>query len=166
MTSLPPFAVPGIEPEAPATELTSSIGYRGDQLAALPAVAAVLDRFPAELIALAGPEEIRQEFPITRTALTEQVHVSTGSGLRWGLGFGDEVGFLVQPSRGRIPEDLPEKALAEQPGVTSAVHFDRESFEEETSQVLRADEMMARWLTAILAAHRAYARHLGRELPY
>ena len=165
MTSVPPFAVPGIEPETGTPDL-GSVGYRGDQLAALPAVAAVLDRFPTELIALAGPDERWEDYPITRLALTEQVHVSTGSGLRWGLGFDDEVGDLVQPSRGRIPEDLLEKALAEGPGITSAVHFDRESFVAETSAVLRADEMMARWLTAILTAHRAYARHLGRELPY
>ncbi|MCW3819040.1 hypothetical protein ONA91_31840 [Micromonospora sp. DR5-3] len=158
--------MPGIEPEAPASELNRGIGYRGDQLAGLPAVAAVLEAFPAELIALAGPDETREEYPISRLALTKQVHISTASGLRWGLGFGDEVGFLVQPGIGRIPEDLLEKALAEQPGVTSAIHYDRESFEVETSELLRADEMMARWMAAILAAHRAYARHLGRELPY
>ncbi|WP_446218927.1 hypothetical protein [Micromonospora sp. IBHARD004] len=164
MTSSP-FAVPGIEPRTGSAN-QGSVGYRGDQLAGLPVVAAVLDRLPAELIALAGPDETREEYPIARQALTKQVYVSTGSGLHWGLGFADEVGHLVQPSLGRIPEDLIEKALAEQPGVASVRHYDRESFEAETSELLRADEMMARWLAAILAAHRAYARHLGRELPY
>src|SRR5688500_17931582 len=105
MTSLPPFAAPGIEPRTGSAN-QGSIGYRGDQLAGLPVVAAVVDRLPAELIALAGPDESREEYPIARQALTGQVYVSTGSGLRWGLGFADEVGFLVQPSVGRIPEDL------------------------------------------------------------
>lgn len=164
MTSSP-FAVPGIEPRSGSAD-HGSVGYRGDQLAGLPAVVAVLERFPAELIALAGPAETREEYPISRQALTEQVYVSTGDGLQWGLGFADEVGFLVQPSLGSIPEDLIEKALAEQPGVASAFHYDRESFEAETSEPLRADEMMARWLAAIFAAHQAYARHIGRELPY
>ncbi|GIF63899.1 hypothetical protein Ais01nite_19340 [Asanoa ishikariensis] len=164
MTSSP-FAVPGVEPQAGSAD-QGSVGYRGDQFAGLPAVAAVLDGLPAELIALAGPAETREEYPIGRQALTEQVYVSTDDGLRWGLGFADEVGFLVQPSKGRIPEDLIEKALAEQPGVASVFHYDRESFEAETSELLRADEMMARWLAAIFTAHQAYASHLGRELPY
>ncbi|MCM0674155.1 hypothetical protein NCC78_05520 [Micromonospora phytophila] len=118
------------------------------------------------MIALAGPDERREEFQITRDALCAQVYLSTGGGLEWGFGFDDEVGFLVQPSRGSIPEDLLENALAAQPGIESAVHYDRESFEAKTAQVRRADEMLARWLDAILAAHRAYARHLGRDLPY
>ncbi|GIF47946.1 hypothetical protein DFJ67_7512 [Asanoa ferruginea] len=164
MTSSP-FAVPGVEPRSGSAD-QGSVGYRGDQLAGLPAVAAVVDRLPAELIALAGPAETREEYPISREALTAQVYVSTGNGLEWGLGFADEVGFLVQPSLGSIPEDVLEKALAEQPGVASAFHYDRESFEAETSELLRADEMMARWLTAIFTAHLAYARHLGRALPY
>jgi len=160
-----PFAVPGIEPRSGSAD-QGSVGYRGDQLAGLPTVAAVIERLPAELIALAGPAETREEYPISRQALTEQVYVSTGNGLQWGLGFADEVGFLVQPSLGRISEDLIEKALAEQPGVASAFHYDRESFEAETSELLRADEMMARWLASIFTAHQAYARQIGRELPY
>ncbi|MEV0811363.1 hypothetical protein [Micromonospora sp. NPDC050200] len=164
-SSLPAYVVPGVEPLSSSADL-SSVSYRGNQLAALPPVAAALDRFPTELIALAGPDERREEFQITRNALCAQVYLSTGDGLEWGFGFDDEVGFLVQPSRGSIPDDLLENALAAQPGIESAFHYDRESFEAKTAQVRRADGMLARWLDAILAAHRAYARHLGRDLPY
>ncbi|WP_045742083.1 hypothetical protein [Actinoplanes rectilineatus] len=108
MTSPPAYAVPGIEPAA-GTVGQGGVSYRDDHLAGLPAVAAVLDRLPDTLIAPAGPDEARTEFPITRADLAAQVHVGTGDGLRWGLGFDDEVGALV---------------------------------------------------------HRAYARHLGRDLPY
>ena len=76
------------------------------------------------------------------------------------------MGYLVQPSRGALPEDFLENALAAQPDVGSAQHYDREAFEVCTTRVVRADEMLVRWLDAILTAHRAYARHLGRELPY
>lgn len=165
MTSLPPYAVPGIEPSS-GTPGHGSVAYSGDGLAGLPSVAATLDRFPAELIGLTHPDDERDEFPITRTALAEQVHVSTGDGLRWLLGFDDEIGDLVQPRLARNPEDYLEQALAAQPDVESAYHYDRESFEATTTRVIRADEMLARWLDAILVAHQAYARHLGRDLPY
>ncbi|WP_238006309.1 hypothetical protein KZZ52_36185 [Dactylosporangium sp. AC04546] len=59
------------------------------------------------------------------------------------------MGHLVQPSRGRIPEDLLERALADQPAVASVFHSDRESFKVETSEVLRADEMMARTFSSM-----------------
>jgi hypothetical protein len=165
MSALPPFAVPGVEPES-GTPGQGSVAYRGDQLADLPTAAAVLDRFPAELIGLAGPDETRDEHPIARADLVAQIYVSTGDGLRWGLGFDDEVGHLVQPNLGSMVEDYLENALAAQPDVESAYHYDRESFQAETTRVLRADEMLARWLDAILIAHRGYAQQLGRALPY
>ena len=149
------------EPLSSSADL-SSVGYRGDQLAAMPAVAAALERYPAELITLAEPDED----PLSRDRLCAQLYVGTDGGTQWSVSFGDEVGYLVQPSRGALPEDLLENALAGQPHVESVYHYDREAFEVRTTRVVRADEMLAHWLDAILTAHRAYARHLGRELPY
>ncbi|WP_406037061.1 hypothetical protein OG799_21835 [Micromonospora sp. NBC_00898] len=169
MTSpLPAYAVPDVEPLR-GTDDARRVSYRGDQLATCPPVAAVLDRIPAVLTTI---EEVwpGHTLTITRPDLCAQVSVGTDDGLNWGLSFDDEVGYLVQPgfvpSHEPDPDDLLEEALAAQPDVDSAYHYDREYFEVRMARVLRADEMLARWLDTIITAHREFARRRGIDLPY
>ncbi|MGC5016946.1 hypothetical protein [Micromonospora sp. DT47] len=107
---------------------------------------------------------------ISRPDLCAQVSVGSDDGLNWGLSFDDEVGLLVQPSfvpgHEPDPDDLLEEALAAQPEVDSAYHYDREYFEVRMARVHRADEMLARWLDAIVTAHREFASRRGIDLPY
>ncbi|NES31743.1 hypothetical protein GCE86_02840 [Micromonospora terminaliae] len=167
--SLPAYAVPDVEPVGGAAGLPR-VSYFGDQLATCAAVTAVLDRLPAVLTMI---EDCGGQGPltVTRADLCAQLSVGTSDGLNWGLSFDDEVGLLVQPnyvppSPESDPGDPLEAALAAQPDVDLAYHYDREYFEVRMARVHRADEMLARWLDAIITAHREFARRRGIDLPY
>jgi hypothetical protein len=163
---LPAYAVPDVKPVGGTDELPG-VCYRGYQLATCAPVAAVLDRVPAVLTT------VEEAWPghtltITRGELCAWLFVSTGDGLNWGLSFLDAVGYLVQAyqSRHESDPDLLEAALAAQPDVDPACHHDTEYFEVRMARVHRADDMVARWLDAIITAHREFARRRGIDLPY
>ena len=166
MTSaLPAYAVPGIDPKAGSADRTT-VTYTVDQLADLPPVTAARARTPEVLSAIRMDGEDREKFAASRDDLCAQLWVGTGDGRNWDLVFGDGVNFLIGIGRKYSPDDLLAEALAAQPGVEAVQHVEREAFEVQTAQVLRADEVAARWLDAIVSAHREYARRRGIDLPY
>ncbi|MCP2322293.1 hypothetical protein HDA40_000800 [Hamadaea flava] len=160
------YAVPGVKPVSGTGDLRR-VWYWGSQLATCSPVAAVLDRMPA---ALTTVEEAwpGHTFTITRDQVCTVLGVGTGDGLLWGLSFADEVGLLVQPyqSQQESDPDLVEEALVDQPDVTSVDHVDTGQFEVRMTRMYRADEMLARWLDAIMIAHREFARRRGIDLSY
>lgn len=164
--SLPAYAVPGVQSVSFLDHL-GIVRYTADQLAACTPVAAVLGRVPAVLTAF---EKVRSgpTHTFTRAELCALVSVGTYDGLIWGLRFEVEVGLLVQPLA--IPDDEfgdpLENAIAAQPGIEYADHMDREYCEVRLTRVHRADEIAARWLDAIITAHREFARYRGVDLPY
>ncbi|WP_406080405.1 hypothetical protein [Micromonospora sp. NBC_00858] len=167
---LPAYAVPDVKPVGGTDDLRR-VSYFGDQLATCAAVTAVLDRIPAVLTTIEEAWGRGHTLTITRADFCAQLSVGTSDGLNWGLGFADEVGLLVQPNH--VPpspesdsDDLLEEVLAAQLDVDSAYHYDREYFEVRMARVHRADEMLARWLDAIITAHRAFAGRRGIDLPY
>ena len=162
ISPLPDYAVPGVKPVAGTDDLRS-VQYSVDQLAAFPPVAAALDRTPEVLSAIRFDGEQRESFSATRADLSGELWVGTGDGLSWELSFGDDVNFIVLID---FPEDLLEEALTAQPDVDSVYHYDREVFHLRMARVHRADEMAARWLDAIVAAHRDSASRRGIDLPY
>jgi hypothetical protein len=165
-SSLPGYAVPDVVPVY-GTDGLAEVCYRGHQLATCAPVARVLDRVPAILTT------VEEAWPghtlsITRAELCGWLFVSTRDGLHWGLSFPDAVGYLVQGYQSRHGSDpeLLTEALVAQPDVDSAHQQDTEYVEVRMARVHRADEMLARWLDAIITAHRGFARHRGVDLPY
>ncbi|MEU5724997.1 hypothetical protein ABZ783_24660 [Micromonospora sp. NPDC047738] len=127
-------------------------------------MAAVLDRAPQVLLPIVHPD--LGEEALSREALSEVLYLGTSDGLRWDLSLGDEVKLIVNTGCELVDEDLIEETLATQPDVAEAYHADRELFEASLTRVLRADDVFARWLDAIITAHRELAQRRGVELPY
>ena len=166
MTSpIPAYAVPGVEPKGGSADRTS-VAYTVDQLADLPLVAEARARTPEVLSAIRIDIEDPENWATNRDDLCAELWVGTGDGLNWNLAFGDSVNFLIGIGRKYSPDDLLAEALAAQPGVDAVDHVEREAFVVRISQVLRADEVAARWLDAIVSAHREYARRREIDLPY
>ncbi|MCW3814061.1 hypothetical protein ONA91_06270 [Micromonospora sp. DR5-3] len=159
---LPAYAVPGVRPSRTSQD-GRQISWRGDQLAREAPVAAVLDRAPQVLLPIARPD--LGEEPLSHKALCEVLYLGTSDGLRWDLSLGDEVKLIVDTGCDLVDEDLIEEALAAQPDVAEAYHADRELFDVSLTRVLRADDVFARWLDAIITAHRELAQRRGVELP-
>jgi hypothetical protein len=166
-SSLPVYAVPNVKPGGGNPADPRSVYYWASQLVTCAPVAAVVDGIPAVLTTVeeAWPGH---RLTITRAELCAQVGVGTGDGLDWVLSFADAVGYLIQPYQSYHESDpeLLEEALAAQPDVESAYHYDTEDFRVRMTRMHRADEMIARWLDAIITAHRGFARHRGIDLPY
>jgi hypothetical protein len=162
-SQFPAYAVPGVQPSRTSQD-GRQISWRGDQLAGEAPVAAVLDRAPRALLPIARPD--LGEEALSREVLCKVLYLGTGDGLRWDLSLGDEVKLIVDTGSDLVDEDLIEEALAAQPDVDEAYHADREAFDVRLTRVLRADEMFARWLDAIITAHRELASRRGIELPY
>jgi hypothetical protein len=156
---LPSYAMPDIQPLR-VNEAGRHIEYRGHQLIQTPPVAAVLARTPEIFLPLTEGESLR------RDELCEALDVSSRDGLRWIVGLGDAVKCIVDSGGDWIDDDLIEEALAAQPDVVEVYHMDREVFDVVLARFMRADEVFARWLDTITAAHREFARRLGAQLPY
>lgn len=140
------------------------IGYRGDQLVGTPAVVAALGRAPQVLLPIVDADD--EESSLDRVRLCAFLHLGSADGLCWELSLDDEVKAIVDTGPDLVDDDLLAEALAAQPDVVAVDHIDREIFDVRLSRLLRADEMFARWLDAIVAAHRELARRRGIELPY
>ena len=164
-SALPAYAVPGIEPCAGSADL-KTVTYTVDQLAGLPPVAEARARTPEFLLAIRLDGENWEKFGASRDDLCAQLLLGTEDGLNWSLVFSEGINFLIGIGRKYSPDDLLQEALAAQPGVETVDHVDREAFEVQTAQVLRADQVAARWLDAVVSAHREYARRREIDLPY
>ncbi len=137
-----------------------------DQLADRPPVAAARARTPEVLSAIRMDGEDRENFAASRDDLCAQLWVGTGDGRNWDLVFGDGTNFLIGIGRKYSADDLLAEALAAQPGVEAVQHIEREALEVQTAEVLRADEVAARWLDAVVSAHREYALRRDINLPF
>jgi hypothetical protein len=164
-SSLPAYAVPGVKPVGGTDDLRS-VEYTCAQLAIFPPVAAAIDRTPEVLSAIRFDDEMRDKFSVSRADLCWELRVGTGDGLEWKLFFGDSVKFIIGIGLEYGPDDLIQDALAAQPYVDSVDYHDRELLHVRMAQVQRADEMAARWLDAIVTAHREFARRRGIDLSY
>jgi hypothetical protein len=166
MTSaLPAYAVPGVEPDG--TGDPRRVSYLVGRLAACSPVAAALAGTPEVLSAICSDDPLmRETFAQTRDDLVMQLRVGTADGLRWSLTFRDGVKMIVQTDEEFFPGDLLQEALAAQPGIDAVEHADHQLFHVDVALAERADAMAARWLTAVVAAHREFARRRGIDLPY
>lgn len=152
---LPGYAVPGV---VPARVDGRYVRYRGDQLQGADAVAAALDRAPQVWPALFDYPDEDEFGTITHDNLCGLLHLSTRDGTTWDLGFQEEITGIVQVEPNLGEDDLIEQALAAQPDVARARHCDVDWFQVSTARVLRADEMLARFIDALAAAHRQSAQ--------
>src|SRR5262249_51961517 len=121
-------------------------------------VAAALDRAPQVWPALFDYSDEDEFGAITHDNLCELLHLSTRDGTTWDLGFKEEITGVVQVQPNFGEDDLIEQALAAQPDVAAARHADVDWFQVSTARVLRADEMLARFVDALAAAHRQSAQ--------
>ena len=150
MQDIAPYAVPGVVPGRDG----GPVKYRGEQLQATDAVAAALDRGPQEWPALFDSYGDDDEFDtITRDNLCELLYLSTQDGTTWDLWFEVPLTTIVKVEPDEGEDDLIEQALAAQPDVTAARHADVDWFQVGTARVLRADEMLARFIDALIVAH-------------
>lgn len=158
----PGYAVPGVVPEHADG---GYVRYRGDRLQETDAVAAALDRAPQVWPALFDYPDEDEFGTITHDNLCGLLYLSTRDGTTWDLGFQEEITGIVQIEPDLGEDDLIEQALAAQPDVARARHCDVDWFQVGTARVLRADEMLARFIDALAAAHRHSVQHRPMSLP-
>ncbi|GGM57476.1 hypothetical protein ACFFX1_17270 [Dactylosporangium sucinum] len=151
-------AVPDVEPDRLHPDGAAS--YAGSRLTAADPVSAALARAPRVFLALIDDDP---EFSIARADLCAFLHVA-GDGWTYELSLSDEVRSIVETGPGEGEDDLLEQQLAARPDVQSAFHADREWFEVKLIRPLPADEMLARYIDALSAAHREEARRRGIAL--
>ncbi|MET7400006.1 hypothetical protein ABZS66_41635 [Dactylosporangium sp. NPDC005572] len=153
-------AVAGIEPDHRYPG--NAAGYAARRLASTDPVAAALARAPRVFLAVMDADPEGDAIP--RADLCEFLHVA-GDGWKYELSLSDEVKSIVETGPEEDEDDLLEQQLAAQPDVQSAFHADREWFEVQLSRPLPADEVLARYIDAVSAAHREYARRRGITVP-
>jgi hypothetical protein len=140
------------------TDNGASVRYQGDQLQTTDAVVAALDRAPQVWPALFDYADEDEFGPITRDNLCGLLYLSTRDGTTWDLGFEEAITGIVQVEPDFGEDDLIEQALAAQPDVARARHADVDWFQVSVTHRLRADEMLARFIDALAAAHRRSAQ--------
>jgi hypothetical protein len=152
----PAHAVADVEPDRRHSDGAAS--YAGSRLSVTGPVAAALARAPRVFLAVMDTDPESDAIP--REVLCEFLHVA-GDGWRYELSLSDEVKSIVETGPEDDEHDLLQQRLAAQPDVKSAFHADREWFEVELARPLPADEVLARYIDALSAAHREHARRLG-----
>jgi hypothetical protein len=147
--------VPGVVPES-ADGLTAR--YRGEQLETTDAVVAALDRAPQVWPALFDWDDEDEFGAITRDNLCGLLYLSTRDGTTWDLGIQEAITSIVEVEPDAGEDDLIEQALSAQPDIARARHADVDWFQVGTARPLRADEVLARFIDALAAAHRQSAQ--------
>ncbi|MEV4623254.1 hypothetical protein AB0J74_31665 [Asanoa sp. NPDC049573] len=130
--------------------------FDGDALAETPAVRAALARAPQTFLAIVFEADDIESEAIPRAELCSYLSVATRDGTWWGLGLEDTAKVVVD-----LDQDDLKRALAGQPDVAEAEHEERETFQVVLARQLTADEVLARFVDAIAAAHREQARQRG-----
>lgn len=132
--------------------------YRGEQLETTDAVTAALDRTPQVWPALFDWDDEDEFGAITRDNLCGLLYLDTRDEMTWDLGIEEPITGIakVEPDAGE--DDLIEQALAAQPEIVRARHVDVDWFQVSTARPLRADEVLARFIDALAAAHRSAQR--------
>jgi hypothetical protein len=152
-------AVAGVEPDRQYPNGGAS--YAGHHLTATDPVAAALIRAPRVFLAVMDDDP--EEYAIPREDLCEFLHVA-GDGWTYEVSLSDEIKSIVDTGAAE-DDDVLEQQIAAQPDVKSAFHVDREWFEVQLDRPLSADEMLARYIDALCAANREYARRRGLVVP-
>jgi len=155
------YEVPGVQPHTYSDGWAS---YTGDRLADRPAVVAALARSPRRFLPIVF-EPQNPDLALSHADLLSFLEVTTRDGVSWGLGVADEVKDIIDTGMDVSDEDLVQQALAGQPDVVEAAHPDREDYRIHLARPLPADEVLARVIDAIAAAHRKLARHLRIDIP-
>jgi hypothetical protein len=151
------YGVPGVRPRR------SSEGwdqFDGEALAETPAVRAALARAPATFLAIVFAGADVHSDAVPGAELCTYLAVATRDGTWWGLGVEDTAKVVVD-----LGEDDLTRAIASQPDVVEAEQEERETFQVGLARVLPADEVLALFIDALVAAHREQARRRGIAVP-
>jgi hypothetical protein len=131
--------------------------YRGGQLATTDVVAAALDRAPQVWPVVCDWNDEDEFGDITRENLCDLLYLSSRDELTWDLGIEEPITGIVKLEPDEGEQDLIEQALAAQPDITRARHVDVDWFQVKSARPLAADEVLARFIDALAAAHRSSA---------
>ncbi|MGI5240510.1 hypothetical protein [Dactylosporangium sp. CA-139066] len=131
--------------------------YRGEQLETTDAVAAALDRTPQVWPALFDWDDEDEFGAVTRDNLCGLLYLDTPDEMTWDLGIEEAITSIVEVEPDG-EDDLIEQALAAQPEIVRARHVDVDWFQVSTARPLRADEVLARFIDALAAAHHRSAQ--------
>ncbi|MEV4636855.1 hypothetical protein AB0J80_05820 [Actinoplanes sp. NPDC049548] len=141
------------------------VGHDGAELSGVPAVVAALAEAPSTFLALAD-DPADAERAIDRDDLPGYLGVTTTDGRKWELILADEVkGIIDTGGYTDVTDDLLEQVLALQPGVVSTAHLDREVYFLHLADPESPERVLARFINAVVQAHRELGRRLGVELP-
>jgi hypothetical protein len=132
--------------------------YRGEQLETTDAVAAALDRTPQVWPALFDWDDEDEFGAITRANLCGLLYLDTRDEMTWDLGIEEPITSIVKVEPDAGEDDLIEQALAAQPEIVRARHVDVDWFQVSTARSLQADEVLARFIDALAAAHHRSAQ--------
>lgn len=136
----------------------ATAGYRGEQLGSTDAVAAALERTPQVWPTLFDWNDEDEFGAVTRDNLCELLYLSMRDETTWDLGIEEPITGIVKVEPDEGEDDLIEHALAAQPDIVRARHVDVDWFQVSTARRLRADEVLARFIDALAAAHRRSAQ--------
>ncbi|MFI7598864.1 hypothetical protein [Actinoplanes sp. NPDC049681] len=142
-----------------------AVDYDGGELAGAPAVLAALAGAPSTFLAIAD-EPADLERAVDRNDLPGHLGVMTADGREWELILAEEVKSIIDTGGSTdVIDDLLEGALAQQPGVISTAHLDREVYWLHLTGPESPERVLARFVHAVVQAHRELGRRLGIELP-
>jgi hypothetical protein len=131
----------------------ATAGHRGEQLETTDAVAAALDRTPQVWPTLFDWGDEDEFGAVTRDNLCGLLYLSIRDEMTWDLGIEEPITGIVKVEPDAGEDDLIEQALAAQPDIARARHVDVDWFQVSTARPLRADEVLARFIDALAAAH-------------
>lgn len=131
--------------------------HRGEQLETTDAVVAALDRAPQVWPGLFDWGDEDEFGAVTRDNLCGLLYLSIRDDMTWDLGIEEPITGIVKVEPDAGEDDLIEQALAAQPDITRARHVDVDWFQVIAARPLRADEVLARFIDALAAAHRRLA---------
>ncbi|GGQ59563.1 hypothetical protein [Couchioplanes azureus] len=143
----------------------SAVAYEGAALAGEPAVVAALARAPEVFLAVAD-DPGNAEMAVDREDLPGLLEVVTADGRAWELLIDCTVkGIVDTGGYTGVEDDLVELALARGPGVISTAHLEREVYWLRLTRPEPPERVLARFVGAVVDAHRELARRLDIALP-
>jgi hypothetical protein len=132
--------------------------YRGEQFATTDVVSAALGRSPEVWPVLFDWNDEDDFGEITRDNLCGLLYLSGRDETTWDLGIEEPITGIVKVEPDVDEDDLIEQALAAQPDIVGARHVDVDWFQVRTARPLAADEVLARFIDALAAAHHRSAQ--------
>jgi hypothetical protein len=132
--------------------------FRGEHLETTDVVVAALNRSPQVWPELFDWDDEDEFGAITRDNLCGLLYLDSPDEMRWDLGIEEPITGIVKVEPDVGEDDMIEQALAAQPDIVRARHVDVDWFQVSTTRPLRADEMLARFIDALAAAHHRSAQ--------